>query len=140
MTSDGRNTSSRDTALTGWRSRLAAVVSGALVVQAATGLWMYVGSFSAAAQVQVLLHVSVGLLLIVPFAIYQWDHFVKWFRQRATAEMLVGYALGVATIVCIVSYATQGVLEDHEGSVNGTESLVELNKYTRQTMFFCKCW
>ena len=75
MTSETPTRSSRDTALAGWRSRVAAIVSAALMVQALTGLWMYVGPFSRAAQIQVLLHVGVGLLLIVPFCIYQWDHF-----------------------------------------------------------------
>jgi len=103
MSSDGQKRSSRDTALVGWRSRLAAFMSAALVIQAATGVWMYIGPFSAAAQVQVLLHVGVGLLMVVPFCAYQWDHFNKWFRQRATAEMFLGYALGICTIVCIVS-------------------------------------
>lgn len=95
--------SAREQALAGWRSRLAAMVVGGLVVQIVTGLWTYLGPFSVGSQVQLLLHTALGLALLVPIAVHQWRHVRAWWGQTMTATMLLGYVLLAATLVCIVS-------------------------------------
>jgi len=87
----------------GWRSPLAVAVTALLVLLSATGLWIYLGPFSGAGQVQVILHTGLGLALIVPYAVYQVRHWRAWIDQRLTAEAVLGYALLVGVVVSIVS-------------------------------------
>ncbi len=94
---------SRDKALAGWRSPLGTWVTSSLAIQALTGLWLYVAPFSVASQVQLLLHVVLGLSTLVPLAIYQKRHLAAWWRQRVTAEMILGYALLAAVATCVVT-------------------------------------
>ena len=90
-------------AVQGWASQLAIVVTALLVVEGLTGLWIFVAPFSAAAQFQVLLHTAAGVVVVAPYAYYQVRHFLVWYRQKVTAVMLLGYALGVFTLACTVS-------------------------------------
>jgi hypothetical protein len=93
----------RDASLEGWRSRLAAVATAYLLFQGVTGLWMYLAPFSIFAQLQVLAHACVGLALLPPFAVYQVRHFLVWWRQKPTAEQILGYALGLAAMSAAVT-------------------------------------
>lgn len=95
--------SARDKALAGWRSRLAALVVGVLVVQSITGLWTYLAPFSLSAQLQVLLHTALGLAILLPLAVHQVRHVRAWWGQTMTATMALGYALLVAVVACAVS-------------------------------------
>lgn len=94
---------SRQRALAGWASRRASLVSALLVFAALSGLWIYLGPFSAAAQVLVLLHTLAGLLLLLPYARYQIGHFLTWFRQKQTAVMVLGYALAAAVLTSLAT-------------------------------------
>lgn len=82
----------------GWRSPLAITVSILLVLLGATGLWIYLGPFSAAGQLQVILHTVMGLALVLPYAVYQVRHWRTWSGQRWTAELVLGYALMAGVI------------------------------------------
>ena len=87
----------------GWASHLAVFVTGVLVVEGLTGLWIFLAPFSTASQVQVLLHVVLGLIWIVPCLFYLVRHFLRWYRQTMTVVTVLGYALGVFTLVSIVT-------------------------------------
>ncbi len=93
----------RQRAIAGWGSPRAALVSALLVFAALSGLWIYLGPFSAAAQVLVLLHTVAGLFLLVPYVRYQVAHFLDWFRQRLTAVMVLGYALATTVLTSLVT-------------------------------------
>jgi hypothetical protein len=93
----------RALAARGWASSLARIVVVLLAVESLTGLWIYLAPFSITAQLQVLLHTLAGLGLLVPWAVYQVRHFLVWFRQKATAVMILGYALGAMVLACSAS-------------------------------------
>lgn len=95
--------SARDASLEGWRSRLAALAAAYLLFQGLTGLWMYLAPFSVFGQLQVLLHAVLGLLLLGPFLVYQVRHFLTWWRQKPTAEQILGYALAMAAMTASVT-------------------------------------
>ncbi len=87
----------------GWASALAVFVSVFLLVQSLTGLWIYFMPFSTAAQVQLLIHTGAGLLVLVPYLVYQLRHFLVWYRQKFTVVMMVGYLLMLMVLTCMVS-------------------------------------
>ncbi len=87
----------------GWNSRLAGVVSACLLILAGTGLWLYLMPFSVASQLQLILHVAIGLLVAVPSLYYQGHHIATWYRQRVTASMVMGYALTACLMLCLLS-------------------------------------
>ena len=90
-------------ALAGWRSPLTAWVTALLTIEFLSGLWIYLAPFSVAAQVQVVLHTVAGLLLLVPYAIYQVHHLRTWSGQKLSVEIVLGYALMIVVVACIVS-------------------------------------
>ncbi len=87
----------------GWASPLAVCVTAFLLIEAITGLWIYVAPFSIASQIQVILHSVAGIVLLLPYSFYQTRHFLKWYRQKLTAVMVLGYALMMVVVVCVVS-------------------------------------
>jgi hypothetical protein len=82
---------------------MAISVTALLLIQAVTGLWIYLAPFSIGSQLQVLLHVVAGIVTLVPYLWYQVRHWLVWRSQRVTAEMVLGYLLMVMVLVCIVS-------------------------------------
>lgn len=95
--------SSNDLAREGWASRLARLVTTILFVECITGLWIYLAPFSLAAQLQVILHAGAGLLLIVPLVWFQVRHIARWWRQKPTATLVLGYLLLLAVVACVAS-------------------------------------
>ncbi len=95
--------SSQQLAAQGWVSPLAITVAGLAAVQTITGVWVYLSPFSSLAQFQVLLHTAAGLLFLVPFAWYVIHHFLIWYKQKATAVMMLGYFAASLVAACIVS-------------------------------------
>lgn len=89
--------------LRGWRSGLAITVSTLLLLLGLTGLWIYLGPFSVAGQLQVILHSVLGLALVLPYAVYQWRHWQTWRDQRLTAELVLGYALLVDVVTSLLT-------------------------------------
>ncbi len=93
----------QELAARGWASRLASFVVALLVVQSVTGLWIYLAPFSVASQIQLLLHVVAGLLLTVPYLVYQVRHLMVWSTRQATAVQVLGYLAMAAVLTCVVS-------------------------------------
>jgi Cytochrome c554 and c-prime len=87
----------------GWASPLAVCVTACLLIEAITGLWIYLAPFSIGSQIQVVLHTVAGVVLLLPYAYYQIRHFLKWYRQKLTVVMVLGYALAIVALVCLVS-------------------------------------
>lgn len=97
------NKNTNELAARGWGERLTNFVVASLVTLSVTGLWIYLAPFSVTAQIQVILHTVVGLLILGPYVYYQARHFLIWYRQKITAVMVLGYLLGAMIIVCLVS-------------------------------------
>lgn len=93
-----RGANGRASSAAGWSSRLAIASSVFVLFQGLTGLVLWLGPFSLATQLQLLLHVAVGLAFLLPCLVYLVRHFRQWWRQRATAEQLLGYALAAAVL------------------------------------------
>lgn len=87
----------------GWGSWLAALTAGTLAVEAVTGIWLYLAPFSVWSQVQLLVHVAAGLLMVVCGGWYLVQHFLAWYLQKVTAVMVLGYALAATVVACAVS-------------------------------------
>jgi hypothetical protein len=102
-TTPNRSGGSAEMVIRGWSSVLAIVVTSLLLVQSLTGIWIFVAPFSLSSQFQLLLHVGAGLLMLVPYAVYQIWHLWVWGAQKATAVMVLGYLLMVLVLTCVVS-------------------------------------
>lgn len=87
----------------GWVSKLAITVTAWLTIQSITGLWLYIGSFSLNAQIQLLIHTVIGVVFLVPYVYYQVRHWLVWWRQRVTAAMVLGYLLMTAVLTASVT-------------------------------------
>ena len=90
-------------AVRGWRSRLAALTAAGLVLLTVTGGWLEFAPFSRASEVQLLLHASIGLLLLQAMLAYLIGHWRVWWRQRMNAELLLGYLLGTVFLLLTVT-------------------------------------
>lgn len=86
-----------------WRQRLLYCVAGLLVFETLTGLSIYLLPFSVPNQVMVLLHTSVGLVFIIPYAWYQLRHWRIYRALRLSHVQLTGYFTMTATIAVAVS-------------------------------------
>lgn len=88
---------------TEWKHVLLLVVSGLLVFETLTGLFIWLLPFSVTNQVNVLLHTIVGLVFIIPFAWYQVRHWLIYRPTKMNHYKLTGYFSLVATLVVAVS-------------------------------------
>ena len=86
-----------------WTRPLLQTVSGLLAFETLTGVANYLLPFSVPNQVMVLLHTVGGLVLLAPFAFYQWRHWRLYRTLRFSREMLTGYFAMVATVVLLAS-------------------------------------
>ncbi len=86
-----------------WTRPLLHTVSGLLVFETLTGVANYLLPFSVPNQVMVLLHTIGGLVLVLPFAFYQWRHWKLYAPLRFSQVLLVGYFAMVATLLLLVS-------------------------------------
>ncbi len=86
-----------------WTRPLLQAVSGLLAFETLTGVANYLLPFSLPNQVMVLLHTVGGLVLIAPFAAYQWRHWRLYASLRFSQMMLTGYFAMVATVLLLVS-------------------------------------
>ncbi len=93
----------QDIALRGWASRLTSFVVAFLIIEAITGLWIYLTPFSITSQLQVLLHTVAGVVLVIPYLWYQVSHFLSWYRQNISVVMMLGYALMTMVLACVAS-------------------------------------
>ena len=95
--------SARETALSGWKSKLSMVTSLGLLFLGLTGLYNYIGHFSTASQLSILAHALIGTLLVLPILLYIVDHVKSWWRQKMTGAMFFGYVLLLAVGISVVS-------------------------------------
>ncbi|HLG20891.1 MAG TPA: multiheme c-type cytochrome [Bdellovibrionota bacterium] len=86
-----------------WKKALVSFVTGLFAFESLTGLLIYFGPFSLSNQFAVLLHTVVGILWLVPYAVYQWTHWRGVRSQRLSHFKLIGYVTWVAITVCGVS-------------------------------------
>jgi hypothetical protein len=86
-----------------WTRPLLQGVSALLAFETLTGLANYLLPFSVPNQVMVLLHTVAGLLLLAPFAAYQWRHWRLYRALRFSHVMLTGYFAMVATLLLLAS-------------------------------------
>lgn len=86
-----------------WTRPLLQAVSGLLAFETLTGIANYLLPFSLPNQVMVLLHTVGGLVLIAPFAVYQWRHWRMYQALRFSSVMLTGYFAMVATVLLLAS-------------------------------------
>jgi hypothetical protein len=96
-----------------WSSRLAVFVAGLLLFETISGLSIWLLPFSVPNQFSVLLHTLGGLLFLVPFLIYQTQHWLNY-RSRAWSHyLLTGYVAFAAVTINAVSgviLTVQGLL------------------------------
>ncbi len=97
--------------LRGWSWWLAVAVGAGLAFLGLSGLWLFLAPFSVFSQLLMLIHTVVGLALVVVIPRYLWRHVADWWRQKATAEMVLGYVLLALVLAALLS-----------GVVNTTQS------------------
>ncbi len=86
-----------------WTRPLLQCVAGLLVFETLTGSANYLLPFSVPNQVMVLLHTIGGLVLIAPFAWYQWRHWQLYRSLRVSHIALTGYFAMAATLLLLIS-------------------------------------
>ena len=88
-----------------WTRPLLVGVAALLVFETLTGLANYLLPFSVPNQVMVLLHTGAGIVLVLPFVVYQVRHWRLYRTQHHTHVLLTGYFAMAATLVLLVSGA-----------------------------------
>jgi len=88
---------------TGWRSGLAKLTMGWLVLETLTGLALTFGPFHATVQWGLLVHTLAGVALLAPICWYWVAHWLDYEDQALSDVVLIGYAGAAALLVCCVS-------------------------------------
>ncbi|HVS04527.1 MAG TPA: cytochrome b/b6 domain-containing protein [Thermoanaerobaculia bacterium] len=96
-------TLSPTTCRTGWSSWWTRLGLAALTVEAITGLLVTFAPFHGVVQWGLLLHTALGLAVLVPITVYLVIHWLDYRRYNLSDAVLLGYAAGVALLVCAVS-------------------------------------
>lgn len=86
-----------------WQKWLLAWATAFLVFETITGLAIFFLPFSVGNQVTVLVHTLVGVLLMVPYFVYQLRHWRVYRETRMTHVKLTGWFSLAAALVAIVS-------------------------------------
>ena len=89
--------------LRGWRWWLAAAIGAGLAFLGLSGLWLFLAPFSVFSQLLMLVHTVAGLVLVVAIPRYLWRHIADWWRQKVTAEMVLGYVLLALVLAALIS-------------------------------------
>ena len=87
----------------GWRDRAGRWVAGLTLYLLATGLAIYALPFSVFNQHAVVLHTAIGLLYLLPAAVYLQRHVRVYWDFPLTHVKFSGYAAGLMTLVCCLS-------------------------------------
>ena len=69
-----------------WRTRLAIATSTFIVVMALTGLSMWLLPFSVLNQIQVMVHTTIGVVLLLPVSWYTLRHWLVYRRHLMSHE------------------------------------------------------
>ncbi len=86
-----------------WHSRLTIWVVGILIFELISGLLIYFLSFSLTTQSLVVIHTAVGLVLIIPYIIYQIRHWLFYRKRLLTHHKLTGYLSMTSAVVAVVT-------------------------------------
>lgn len=86
-----------------WTSVLAYLIAGFILFETITGLMITFLPFSLANQVIVLVHTGVGLLFLLPFAWYQYKHWMEYKHRPMSDVVITGYISMAAVVIAIVS-------------------------------------
>ncbi len=78
-------------------------VSAFILFETLTGLSIYFLPFSLANQVMVLLHTGVGLLFLIPYLWYQFQHWLTYKDRQWNEFVITGYVAMAATMVAVIS-------------------------------------
>lgn len=81
-----------------WRNRLTIWVVSLLLFELISGLVIYMASFSLTTQALVILHTALGLVVVIPYIIYQIRHWISYRKKSLSQFVLTGY-LSMATAV-----------------------------------------
>ncbi|HSN08619.1 MAG TPA: hypothetical protein VLS85_06260 [Hanamia sp.] len=85
-----------------WHSRLTIWVVGLLFFELISGLVIYLGSFSLTTQALVVIHTALGLVVVVPYIVYQIRHWLNYRKNHLTQHKLIGYiAMATAAVAAI---------------------------------------
>ncbi|MCG8457679.1 MAG: hypothetical protein MI919_15495 [Holophagales bacterium] len=68
-----------------------------------SGLWLFLAPFSVFSQLLLIVHSVAGLAIVVAIPLYLWRHLGDWWRQKATAEMVLGYLLLALVVAATAS-------------------------------------
>lgn len=99
--------STRDRSVAGWSTLLAYGVAGLMLFETLSGLVILLVPFSVSTQVTVLVHTVAGLVFLLPFIVYQIQHWRRYVTAPLSGPTLTGYlALLSATVACV----TGGIL------------------------------
>src|SRR5690242_20660727 len=90
-----------------WQSRLTIWVMALLLFELISGLIIYLASFSLTSQALVILHTVLGLVLIVPYLLYQLRHWKIYRNNKLTQHKLIGYI----AMVMAMTTALTGILD-----------------------------
>src|SRR5665647_2349268 len=93
-----------------WHSRLTIWVVGLLLFELISGLVIYLGSFSLTTQALVVIHTALGLVVVIPYIIYQFRHWLSYRKNNLTQHKLLGYI----AMVTAAGAAITGILLTYE--------------------------
>ena len=82
-----------------WHSQLMIFVVGILFFELISGLIIYWGNFSLTTQAFVVIHTAFGLVVIIPYIIYQIRHWLSYRNNNLTQHKLLGYIAMVTAVV-----------------------------------------
>ena len=86
-----------------WNSRLTMWVVGLLLFELVSGLLIYLISFSLTSQTLVIIHTLLGLVMVVPYVIYQFRHWQFYRKNKLTHHKLTGYLSMTTAVAAIIS-------------------------------------
>jgi hypothetical protein len=86
-----------------WRHPLSIAVSGLLVFETLTGIFIWLAPFSVTNQVSVLAHTLVGLAFVLPLTWYLIRHWLIYRGTRLNNYKLTGYFTLLAALLIVIS-------------------------------------
>jgi len=86
-----------------WRRRFAALTLAWLTFETASGLAIWLLPFSVPVQWTVVVHTGLGLALLVPMLVYQWQHLAVYWPRPGGPVKWMGYLGALATLVAVAS-------------------------------------
>ena len=86
-----------------WRAWLTSVAVALFLVEAVTGVAIYLAPFHVSTQVSVLVHALAGVAFVLPYAWYQWHHWQTNRQRPFNQHKLLGYLSLVVLVPTVIS-------------------------------------